>query len=348
MKSNSPGIQARDSSLDISVPSDAHQGDKISPSDEGVQATCWCTYCARSFRTKDGWSRHEKEDHENHVYSCMPTGPVEIRGRGVECSICRAPNPDEGHLNMHQLARCLEKSVSDREYKRRNDLVSHLRSHGVSNGLDLAKRWRRNPNRKAWACGFCVTLFSQRMDRINHIYNQHWTDGMNMNHWNPSMVIQGLLLQPLLSSKWSEFLSKGYMLDTSKITWHSSVIDALQRRLEVAEEAPESLVAAAYALSSLGQSRFDADMQAPRRCWGTGSLDCHANRPRHGDVECYEKLYSFDMSHQALRPEATRPSLSSIGQVNPNFHSPIGDLPSETDWIGDHATAWYGLGVFNP
>lgn len=254
-KSNSTWIRARHSSLESSTPSDVHQSGTMSLSGKGVQVVCWCTYCSRDFRTKDGWSRHEKEAHENHVYLCMPDGPVEIRGRGPECSICGTPNPDEDHLNTHQLARCLEKSVSSREYKRRCDLVSHLSGHGAPNCLGLAEQWKRTPPRKARACGFCVRIFFQRMDRINHIYNEHWINGANMSDWNPSMVIQGLLLQPLLRSRWSEFLSKDFMFDPSKITWHPSIIKDLQRRLEVVEEPPETLVAAAYDLVGQGNNR---------------------------------------------------------------------------------------------
>lgn len=253
-KQNSAGTLARQSSLDSLVLKDVHRSIKVTPWNKGAEQTCWCTYCPRQFRTKDGWSRHEKEDHENQVYPCMPHGPVENRGRGPECSICATSNPDEGHLMMHQLGPCLEKSVTGREYKRRGDLVSHLRKHGVPNGLGLAEQWKRTSGRKAWACGFCLNIFFQRMDRINHIFQEHWRNGVTMKSWSPSMVIQGLLLQPQLSNRWLESLSKGSIIDPSRIKWHRSVAEDLQRRLEVLEEPPESLVAAAYEQSSLGQN----------------------------------------------------------------------------------------------
>lgn len=253
VQSSSVDIVARCNSLASSVSGDFHQSGKMQPSDKRVQATGWCTYCTRSFQTKDGWSRHEKEDHEDHVYLCMPNGPVENRGRGPEFSICGTLNSEKNHLIMYQLAQCLKKPIFARQYKRRSDLVSHLSSHGVPNGLGLAEQWKRTSNRKAWACGFCVKTFFRRMDRINHIYNQHWLNGANMNSWNPSMVIQGLLLQPLLSNEWSESLRRKSMPDRLKIKWHSSVIGDLQRRLEVADVSPECLVAAAYEQSSLGQ-----------------------------------------------------------------------------------------------
>lgn len=312
----------------------------MSPSDKGIQATCFCTYCARPFRTKDGWSRHEKEDHESHVFPCMPNGSVEIRGSGPKCSICKAPNPDESHINMHQLAPCLSKSVSGREYKRRGDLVSHLRTHGVLDGsaLALAEQWKRTSDKKAWACGFCVCMFVQRMDRINNIYNQHWKNGVTMNSWSPSLVIQGLLHQRLLSSRWSESLSNESMLDSSKITWHSSVISDLQRRLELAEEHPESLVAAAYEQSSLGQGKTYCLDQ-----FGVETSN-HESTTREQATSC---LISSEMQNQILKPPASQPSQPFISQVNPNLDHPIRELPSmnpgsEIDWIwtGDPCASW--------
>ena len=289
-------VAARYSSFGSSVSSDFHQSGKISPSDKLVEATCWCTYCHRPFKTKDGWSRHENQDHEDHVYFCMPNGPVENRGRGPECSICGTLNPDENHLILHQSAQCLKKPVFAREYKRRCDLVSHLSSHGVlkvPNSLGLAEQWKRTSNRKAWACGFCVKGFSKRMDRINHIH-KHWLDGANMNSWNPSMVIQGLLLQPLLSNKWSELLRRKSILDPLKIEWRSSVIEDLQRRLEVADEPPESLVTAAYERSSLGQGN-ERNLQTTKP---SVALNPKSNAPWHSLVPAQntnpnQNSYSF-------------------------------------------------------
>lgn len=306
----------------------------MSPS---VQATCFCTYCARPFRTKDGWSRHENEDHESHCFPCIPNGSVEIRGSGPECSICKTPNPDESHINMHQLAPCLSKPLSGREFKRRGDLVSHLRSHGVTDGsgLGLAEQWKRTSDRKAWACGFCVRIFFQRMDRINHIYNQHWSNGATISSWNPSLVIQGLLLQPLLSSRWLESLSNDTMFDSSKITWHSSVIKDLQRRLELAEEHPENLVAAAYEQSSLGTYPSDQ--------FGV-EINNHESMTREQSTSC---LISSEMQNQILKPPASQPSQPSICQVNPYLDHLISELPfmnpgPEIDWIwtGDPCASW--------
>lgn len=156
----SAGIPPRYSSLNSPVLSEVCRSGKASPLNNRIQVTCWCTCCHRSFTNKDGWSKHETENHENHVFPCMLNERIENRGRGPESSICGAPDPDENYFNMHQLAGWYEKSVCGREFKRRGDLVNHLSYHGVPNGFELAERWKSTSDRKAWACGFCIKIFS--------------------------------------------------------------------------------------------------------------------------------------------------------------------------------------------
>lgn len=262
-------IATEASSQHLSFPNGA-QGDASKNEDlalpiKSPQIACWCTHCSqpRRFETKDGWARHEREKHERHIYPCMPNGAIEFTLQGPTCAICQMANPDEDHLNSHQVTSCLGASLSTPVFERRVDLVNHLKIHGVLNGRGLAENWKCAPTKKSWACGFCVRYFPQRMDRINHIYIHHYSRGVNIQSWDNVKVIQGLLLQPLLSDLWSNLLSSKHPYVVPEIIWPASVVKSLQTRLEMCEESPETLVAAAYQHSNLGLRFLGDDLTSP-------------------------------------------------------------------------------------
>lgn len=238
-------------------PRDGSQNAGLSTPNGTDKITCWCTYCSppRRFKRKDGWARHEREKHEEHEYPCMPNGAIEFTEQGPVCAICKTKDPDKVHLDKHNIGSCIGTHLSTQVYKRRIDLVNHLKlRHEISNGQGLAEDWKRAPNKQAWACGFCVNYFPHRMDRVNHIYAEHYAQGADMRNWDPVKVIQGLLRQPRLWDKWSEHLLARYSSAPPELTWHASVVGSLQKRLEMGEESPDVLVAAAYDQSSLGPS----------------------------------------------------------------------------------------------
>lgn len=245
------------------VPRDGSQNDGNSTPNGTPKIDSWCTYCSppRHFKRKDGWARHEREKHEEHVYPCMPNGAFEITEHGLICAICKTIDPDDIHLDKHNIGLC-GNPLSTHVCKRRIDLVKHLNiDHGVPNGQRLAEDWKRAPDKKAWACGFCVNYFPQFMDRINHIYTEHYAQGEHIRSWDPVKVIQGLLCQPRLSETWSAYLLARYPSGLPDITWHASVVNTLQGRLEMDEESPNILVAAAFDQSNLSSG-----------CLGSGPL----------------------------------------------------------------------------
>lgn len=255
-------VSSQHLSLTDVIPSNASRNEDVLPPVVGPQVTCWCTYCPqpRRFETKDGWARHEREKHEKHVYPCMPNGAIESTAQGPKCAICQMVNPDEDHPNLHKVASCLETSLTNPVYRRRIDLVNHLKIHGVSQGQDLAEKWKCTPKKKAWACGFCVKYFQQRMDRINHIFTDHYAHGVDIRSWDHGKVIQGLLHQPPLWDFWLNLLASKPPYTLPEIAWSASVAKQLQTRLEMGEESPEILVAAAYQQSNLGVCFRDSDL----------------------------------------------------------------------------------------
>ena len=217
---------------------------------EEVDHTHWCTYGEHPdpLSTCDGWKRHEKE-HEN-VYVCMPDGLVENNGSGPYCALCGVCNPRPTHLDAHQASTCTEGAKVTRT--RKSNLAKHLMSsHGISydDAMDRAKRWLCKPDKKAFACGFCIKFFFSLTDRLNHIDHEHWSHGEDMKSWSRTTLIRGLLLQPGVSEAWQYLLATSEpSVPESSFTWDSPSAEDLQLRLELCDEAPQQLASAAFEL----------------------------------------------------------------------------------------------------
>lgn len=320
-------------------PRDGYQNDDLWTSSETPKASCWCTYCSppRRFRRKDGWARHEREKHEEHLYPCMPNGAIEMTEQGPVCAICKTSDPDKTHLDKHNIGSCVSNPWSTNAYKRRIDLVNHLKHrHGISNGQGLAEHWKRAPDKKAWACGFCVKYFPQRMDRINHIYAEHYAQGTDMRSWDAVKVIWGLLRQPRLWDAWSEYLLAKYSLAPTELTWHASVVKSLQRRLEMGEESPEVLVAAAYEQSNLGSG-----------VWGNGPLSFSVDT--NADPTAFDAM-AFQFPQTSIAP----PDSSYDYNGSDIFHEPgssdtkMRESPNIDDSYMDPESSECSIKTFEP
>ena len=133
-------------------------------------------------------------------------------------------------------------------------MMKHLALHGISSPASavLTNKWRFDLNKKAFSCGFCVTLFSSIIDRSNHIDNEHWKCGQTMSSWDLSNVIRGLLLRPEVEAAWQDIQRSNPYLVESSLRWSLPFADGLQLRLEIGEETGEVLARAALELSSYG------------------------------------------------------------------------------------------------
>ena len=131
-------------------------------------------------------------------------------------------------------------------------MMKHLTLHGISGPASavLADKWRFDLNKKAYSCGFCVTLFSSIIDRSNHIDNEHWKSGQTMSAWDLSNVIRGLFLRPEVEAAWQNILRLKPDLVESSLRWRLPKADGLQLRLEMGEETGAVLAKAALELSS--------------------------------------------------------------------------------------------------
>ncbi|KAL8983307.1 MAG: hypothetical protein Q9205_002419 [Flavoplaca limonia] len=226
---------------------------RSSLSDAGISATpqqteknCSykCTGCNRTFKSMQTWARHEKEDHEDISFPCMPYGAIEITGCGRACALC-GQEPTEEHLRGHNIERCTQlKQV----FKRSDHLKQHLESHGLARKSRqselLVTKWQRVPDKQAWACGFCKAVSSSLVDFHKHVAGQHYERGEDRK-WDYTKVILGLLSQAHIVGPWERLLASSFKVEFLSCKWSKSKSGCLQTRLELGQEPGEVLAQAA-------------------------------------------------------------------------------------------------------
>ena len=187
-----------------------------SPSTRPGQHPYGCFRCKkpRALDTCDGWKRHMKE-HET-VFPCRQCEDSDT-----------ARNPWS--------------------YTRKANLVKHLSdTHKMSDSDASAQAdtWCETVKRKYFGCGFCVSLFYNITDQLNHIDTEHFRRLQDISGWDTSKVIQGLTQQPGVNLFWQNFFGASYPR-SQDFTWNDSVAKNLQLRLELSEESAEDLATAA-------------------------------------------------------------------------------------------------------
>lgn len=192
----------------------------------------------------------------------MPNGPVEYTQHGPTCALCGAADPDPTHLNrQHIISSCVGKFKEPLRKSRRTDMIRHLAEHRIHSeaAATLADRWRIHLNKKFFSCGLCLVVFSSITERSNHIDNEHWRHGQNMDAWKLSNVIKGLLLEPEMQTAWRMLLSSYPNVVESGLRWEMPRADGLQLRLEKREEPTPVLAKAALQLSDCKRIRSDRE-----------------------------------------------------------------------------------------
>lgn len=131
-------------------------------------------------------------------------------------------------------------------------LVSHLeRRHGATDGHRLAKVWRTNKTKKKYyACGFCVCYFHTLKEQLNHIEMQHWSRFQGLGEWKSNNVILSLVRQPGVLEEWKQLLARYNVPKDTKLSWRTSKIEDLQRRLEQGVDLTTLLAELAFTQSS--------------------------------------------------------------------------------------------------
>ncbi len=188
--------------------------------------THWCLICTmpRAISTCHDWKRHMK-DHEI-TYPCL------------ECKSQEGPN---------------EAPV----YSRKSNLVAHLRKHGNLHGSMQADSWRQTLKKNYYSCGFCMCLFRDLPEYLNHIDCVHFQYHQTLEHWDQNKVILGLLQQPGVADAWQRILPLN--LDQDAFSWDFPAVSDLKRRLELSDDEPEALAKLAFQTSMV--SMYDLSQQ---------------------------------------------------------------------------------------
>lgn len=151
-----------------------------------------CTFCIESFKTKHDWQRHEKSLHLSlERWICAPNGGIvpcrtkNIAGENsLICVFCGISNPDESHLESHNYVSCLDRSLEERTFYRKDHLRQHLRLvHGECKFMaSTMDQWKiESPNIKS-RCGFCGDVMATWPNRVDHLA-EHFKAGKKMTEW---------------------------------------------------------------------------------------------------------------------------------------------------------------------
>ncbi|EGZ77175.1 hypothetical protein NEUTE2DRAFT_99730 [Neurospora tetrasperma FGSC 2509] len=136
------------------------------------QGPYWCIPCNVSFQRKVDWMRHEDEFHDRH--------------KRYPCPDCNSIFWGANTFNQH-----------------------HKNAHGCRTCPHAEQVVRYTQRRTAWACGFCGAFMGASHRFVDHVA-KHYEDNYNKAHWNHSLVIYGLLHQPVVHQAWKELFAQLY------------------------------------------------------------------------------------------------------------------------------------------
>ncbi|KXJ88159.1 hypothetical protein Micbo1qcDRAFT_111845, partial [Microdochium bolleyi] len=159
-----------------------------------------CTFCPETYKTKYDWQRHEKTMHLSlDQWVCSPTGSTVVDPVTVEmsCVYCGAPNPDEAHLLGHNHAMCVDKSLRERTFFRKDHLVQHLKLvHKAAFLAPQMDHWKVSTEKLHSRCGFCDQTMDTWNARLNHIA-AHFKAGTTMANWKGNWGFEPAVLEML-------------------------------------------------------------------------------------------------------------------------------------------------------
>ncbi|KZL68545.1 c2h2 type zinc finger domain-containing protein [Colletotrichum incanum] len=159
-----------------------------------------CTFCAETFKTKYDWQRHEKTLHLSlEEWICSPQGSTDIDPeKGVICVYCEEVDPDQDHLDSHHQAACLDRSLGERTFYRKDHLRQHLKLvHRTKQMTKCAERWKITTDSVHSRCGFCNLTFESWTCRGDHIAEHYRNDGKTMSDWKGDWGFEPSVLSKL-------------------------------------------------------------------------------------------------------------------------------------------------------
>ena len=256
-----------------------------------------CTLCDLRdfFRTEGEWKKHELAHFPQVVHICFPRGLKErTASHRTVCAACDFPNPDGNHLDSHNPAPCIEKTLEARVEKRKDRFIKHLASHAIGNNSSKIAEWSLQPFGRIWGCGFCVRAFDDFEERSFHV-GKHFKQGFEMGHWSTSTIIQSLLTQPSILPAWNSLVAAKF---GSRIlpspSWPSDRCDSLQNSLEEQVGPPSRLAKMAFVLSSYGP--LPPNPQEPQDASSTPLSDLSLHGEEHPSTLMTEQDFEDQFS----------------------------------------------------
>jgi hypothetical protein len=158
-----------------------------------------CTVCRRSFKDVYGWKRHESSVHGycDIEWVCM----LSAAGfPGIECLFCSETIQDFHHLDEHDIQSCLNKSICDRTFARKDLLKQHVQQihlattdESISRVFKVPQAWSKKVEtarikEEALWCGFCFSACDSIGERMDHVA-AHFRDGADIGNWIPHAIV---------------------------------------------------------------------------------------------------------------------------------------------------------------
>lgn len=149
--------------------------------------TYYCTWadCARAFKTRYEWARHEEAMHYfPHRWICCyePANDMKLS----ECFVCEKSDVNLAHVVDTHLRVCQEKKELDRTFWRPDQLSQHFqRVHFLHIPPEVRQAWLTpNPhaNENHLRCGFCGLSFCTWEERKHHVA-WHMQEGATKDMW---------------------------------------------------------------------------------------------------------------------------------------------------------------------
>ena len=177
---------------------------KLQPRHDPPKITFQCTFCLSGLSEK-AWRRHEQSQHVLHrQWTCMlnsdPFVPSPSCDSLIICVMCKLTirlnsefSSKEDHIKTcsNRVADCLNRSVEERTYSRKDHLVQHVQQfHNATLNRSEVDRWESANEQlnRPWGCGFCGEILPDWDAREAHIAI-HFRQGLNMNDWDSSRIV---------------------------------------------------------------------------------------------------------------------------------------------------------------
>jgi hypothetical protein len=158
-----------------------------------------CTVCCKSFAKSYEWKRHESSVHgyNNTEWVCMLGG---LTMAGMECVFCSDIVDDFHHFDDHDMQSCLDKSMCDRTFARKDLLKQHVQQkhlanaeESVSKAFQIPEAWSQEVHvacikKEALWCGFCLSSYNFISERMDHVA-EHFRKGDDIEAWIPHTIM---------------------------------------------------------------------------------------------------------------------------------------------------------------